>query len=292
LILYNQEAPMAQMAFISSPLDRKANHRSDKTWLEARLSDPKAKFLQMFGDGVRMQGDALVLTKPEAAHEFVFLGEDEKQVPWFAYAEKTEGQMQALRPLMMGQAVPGDTLSIVAQGRSLLHWHERHGHCANCGAKTQMADAGYRRHCAACATDHFPRTDPVVIMAVRHNGKLLLGRQKAWVPGMYSALAGFMEPGETMEQAVAREVKEEAGVEVGKVQYVATQPWPFPSSLMIGCVAEAQNSTIIVDEKELEAARWFDFADVALMLEHKHPSGLHASHPWAIAHAVIKAAIS
>ncbi len=283
---------MAQMAFIHSPLDRKANHRSDADWLAARQADENAKFIQMFGDGVRLTDGKLALTRPTAGTNCIFLGEDDKGQPWFAYKANTEGEMQALRPLMMAHIVPREKLSILAQARSILHWHEKHGFCANCGGKTEMADAGYRRHCAACKVDHFPRTDPVVIMAVRHKDKLLLGRQKAWTAGQYSAIAGFMEPGETMEQAVAREVLEETGISVGKVTYIATQPWPFPSSLMIGCVAEAASETIVVDEKELEAARWFDFADVRLMLEHKHPSGLHASHPWAIAHTVIKAAIS
>lgn len=282
---------MAKMAFISSPLDRKANHRSDVKWLEQRLNDPKTKFIQMFGDSLRMAGDAPIFAKPEAPQNFVFLGEDAKGEAWFAFSAEAEGEMQALRSLMMAQVVTREKLSIGAQARSLLHWHEKHGHCANCGAPTKMADAGYRRICAACKTDHFPRTDPVVIMAVRHNGKILLGRQKAWTAGQYSAIAGFMEPGETIEQAVAREVLEETGIKVGKVHYVASQPWPFPSSLMIGCVAEAENATIILDEKELEAARWFDFADVRLMLEHKHPNGFHASHPWAIAHSVIEAAL-
>ncbi|MEO9168572.1 MAG: NAD(+) diphosphatase [Aestuariivirga sp.] len=283
---------MAQMAFISSPLNRQANHRRDENWLAARKADPKAKFIQMFGDGVRMSGKKPNLARPVGQQTLIFLGEDHKARPWFAFSAPAEGELMGVRGLMMAYTVPRDTLSIIAQARSLLHWHERHDFCANCGSKTEMSDAGYRRHCATCKTDHFPRTDPVVIMAVRHGGKLLLGRQKAWVADQYSAIAGFMEPGETMEQAVAREVLEETGITVGKVHYIATQPWPFPSSLMIGCVAEAASSTIVLDEKELEAARWFDFADVRLMLEHKHPSGLHASHPWAIAHTVIKAAIS
>ena len=282
---------MAQMAFISSPLNRQANHRSDKSWLDARKADPKAKFIQMFGDGLRMAGDKPNLARPDDQQILIFLGEDDKSEPWFAFSKQIEGEMMGLRGLMMAHSVPRDTLSIIAQARSLLHWHERHGFCANCGSKTEMSDAGYRRHCATCKTDHFPRTDPVVIMAVRNGGKLLLGRQKAWIAGQYSAIAGFMEPGETMEQAVAREVLEETGVKIGKVHYIASQPWPFPSSLMIGCVAEAASELISLDDQELEAARWFDFADVRLMLEHKHPSGLHASHPWAIAHTVITAAI-
>ncbi len=283
---------MARMAFVSSPLDRKATLRSDPQVQEKLRASEKAKFIQMFGDGVRMAGDHPVLTRPAGEQEFIFLGEDGDAQPWFAFVGNTEGEMQSLRPLMMSHAVEPEKLSIMAQARSLLHWHERHGFCAVCGHKTEMSDAGYRRHCPSCMADHFPRTDPVVIMAVRHNGKLLLGRQKSWVPGMYSAIAGFMEPGETIEQAVAREVKEETGVAVSKVHYIATQPWPFPASLMIGCVAEAASEEISLDDHELEAARWFDFADVRLMLEHKHPEGIHASHPWAIAHTVITAAIS
>ena len=282
---------MGRMAFVSSPLDRMANHRTDATWLAQRVASENAKFIQMFGDGVRMAADEPVLTRPQSPHDFVFLGKDEKNAPWFAFSANAEGEMQALRPLMMSHTVPQEKLSIVAQARSLLHWHERHGFCAYCGHKTEMSDAGYRRHCPSCKTDHFPRTDPVVIMAVRHGDKILLGRQKAWAAGMYSAVAGFMEPGETLEQAVAREVKEETGIMVGKVTYVASQPWPFPSSLMVGCIAEATSDAISLDDQELEAARWFSFDDVRLMLAGKHPEGIHASHPWAIAHLVITAAL-
>ena len=282
---------MSKMAFVSSPLDRVAKHRSDDSWLSNQMASQNAKFIQMFGDGVRMAADKPVLTRPQGPHNFIFLGLDDNNTPWFAFSANTEGEMQALRPLMMSHTVAQEKLSIMAQARSLLHWHEKHGFCANCGQKTEMSDAGYRRHCPSCKTDHFPRTDPVVIMAVRCGDKILLGRQKAWAPGMYSAVAGFMEPGETLEQAVAREVKEETGITVGKVQYVASQPWPFPSSLMVGCVAEATSETISLDDKELEAARWFSFADVRLMLEGKHPEGIHASHPWAIAHYVISAAL-
>ena len=199
--------------------------------------------------------------------------------------------LESLRNVMLQGKIAADVLSIMAQGRSLTDWHARHGFCAQCGNKTEMSDAGYRRHCPACKADHFPRTDPVVIMAVRHEGKILLGRQKAWDPGMYSALAGFMEPGETFEQAVAREVFEESGVRLGKVSYVASQPWPFPSSLMMGAVAEAASTELNVDEAELETARWFSFAEIRQMLEHKHPEGLTASNPYAIAHHVIEAAL-
>jgi NAD+ diphosphatase len=280
------------MAFVNSPLDRNANLRANGPAVEARRSAPNARFLQLFGDGVRVENGALFTAREAPAENAIYLGEDGNGNPWFAASRNTEGQMQALRPLMVADTIAPEQLSILAQARSLVHWHEKHGFCSNCGHKTEMSDAGYRRHCPACKTDHFPRTDPVVIMAVTHGDRILLGRQKAWAPGMYSAIAGFMEPGETIEQAVAREVKEETGVATGAVRYVASQPWPFPSSLMIGCIAVARSEAISLDDQELEAARWFSKAEVRLMLDGKHPEGIHASHPWAIAHSVIGAAVS
>jgi NAD+ diphosphatase len=154
-----------------------------------------------------------------------------------------------------------------------------------------MADQGYRRHCDACGTDHFPRTDPVVIMAVKHDDRILLGRQASWPEGMLSALAGFVEPGETLEDAVRREVREEAGIVVGRVDYVTSQPWPFPSSLMIGCMCEAVTDEITVDTKELEMARWFSRDEVRLMINGTHPDGWRASNPYAIAYHLMLAAI-
>ena len=279
------------LAFVNSPLDRNANFRTDRDFLLRKLNAADAKFIQVFGDGVKLRDSQLVTVKPAAGADCVYLGDDPKGAPWFAYSRQDEAPMTALRPLMVGNILPREELSILAQARSLVHWHERHGFCANCGHQTEMQDAGYRRHCPSCKTDHFPRTDPVVIMAVCDGEKILLGRQRSWAPGMYSALAGFMEPGETMEQAVAREVREESGVVVDKVTYVASQPWPFPSSLMMGCIATAKKTEIILDEKELENARWFSREEVRLMLDQKHPEKLTASNPHAIAHHVITAAL-
>ena len=172
--------------------------------------------------------------------------------------QQAEEDLMDLRSLAVAGFLPQGELAILAQARSLLHWHERHGFCANCGAKTEMRDAGYRRHCGACTTDHFPRTDPVIIIAVRHGKRMLLGRQSAWPEGMYSTLAGFMEPGETIEEAARREVFEEAGISVGEIRFHSNQPWPFPSSLMIGLIGEALTDDIVIDPKELETARWFE----------------------------------
>jgi NADH pyrophosphatase NudC (nudix superfamily) len=282
---------MRRMAFSQSPLNRNANSRTDPNILAQKLAHPDRQVLKFSDDKVLMAG-----TEPDLAatsdNQAVYLGDDEKARPWFAVTVTQGTSLRPIRDLMRNGELPPPLLSIIAQGRSLTNWHARHGFCANCGAKTEMSDSGYRRHCPSCKADHFPRTDPVVIMAVRHGAKILLARQKAWEPGMFSAVAGFMEPGETIEQAVAREVFEETGIVVGKVTYVASQPWPFASSLMIGAIAEAKDTKITMDEVELEHARWFSFAEVRQMLAHKHPDGLTASHPYAIAHHVIEAAIT
>lgn len=284
---------MRRMAFTQSPLNRNANQRTNAEFIAQKFADPRRQLLKLADDKVLMAGDAPDLGVEEnlAASPTVYLGDDANAQPWFAMSIAPTDNLKPIRDIMRNGELPADLLSIIAQARSLTHWHARHGFCAVCGAKTEMSDAGYRRHCPSCKSDHFPRTDPVVIMAVRHGHKILLARQKAWEAGMYSAVAGFMEPGETLEQAVAREVFEETGLIVDKVTYVASQPWPFPSSLMIGAIAEAQDTTINVDEVELEHARWFSFDEVRQMLTRTHPDGLSASHPYAIAHHVIEAAL-
>ena len=151
---------------------------------------------------------------------------------------------------------------LFAAAMSLARWHARHRFCANCGQTTSIVRGGWSRACASCSAEHFPRVDPVVIMLVEHDGNLLLGRQPHYPSGRYSALAGFVEVGESIEAAVAREVKEEAGVDVREVRYIASQPWPFPSSLMIGCQAEAASADLTIDTAELEDARWFTREEV------------------------------
>jgi NAD+ diphosphatase len=171
----------------------------------------------------------------------------------------------------------------------MLHWHARHRFCANCGAPTAVVQGGWRRDCAACAAEHFPRTDPVVIMLATADDQCLLGRSRRFVPHMWSCLAGFVEPGETIEQAVRRETQEEAGITCGRVSYFASQPWPFPMSLMIGCHAEALDRDIAIDPNELEDARWFSRDEIAAMLMRRHPDGLTTPPPIAIAHHIIRA---
>jgi NAD+ diphosphatase len=282
---------MRPLAFIENPLDRCANQRGDAAWLAELRRSARARIIHIAGDKTRVAEGHVAGGQEEVPGETVFLGIDPQGVPWFAgRAEAGEG-FQDLRSIALEQRVPDHELGILAQARSLINWHERRTFCSNCGARNEMADAGYRRHCPNCKTDHFPRTDPVIIIVARSRGRILLGRQSSWQPGMYSALAGFMEPGETIEQAARREVYEESGIRLGAINYVTSQPWPFPSNLMIGLIGEADSDEISIDAKELEDARWFPEAEARLMLDRKHPDGLWATNPMAIAHLLVRTAL-
>ncbi|MGE3830709.1 MAG: NAD(+) diphosphatase [Parvibaculaceae bacterium] len=248
---------------------------------------------------IRLAGDKVVLrdggiaTEQLNGSEAILLGLNGDDTPLFATAaaEPLADDAIDLRSIAVQGLLPPSELGLLAQARSLLHWHERHGFCANCGARTEIADAGYRRHCNACSADHFPRTDPVVIIIVQSGDGMLLGRQKSWAPGMYSALAGFMEPGETIEDAARREVFEESGIRVGPISYIASQPWPFPSSLMIGLLGEALTQEIRIDTNELEDARWFPRDELVAMRDELHPRGLKFPPRMAIANRLIVTAI-
>ena len=200
---------------------------------------------------------------------------------------RDDAAVSELRGMAMQGVVPASELSAIAMAKSLVNWHQRHGYCANCGTRSAMKEGGWKRDCPNCKAEHFPRTDPVVIMLVTSGDKVLLGRQKHFLPGMYSCLAGFVEAAETIEDAVRREIFEESGVRCTDVNYYMTQPWPYPSSLMIGCTARALNEDIVVDRTELEDARWFDHAEAALMIRREHPDGLAGPHPFAIAHHLL-----
>lgn len=279
------------LAFVSSPLDRAHALRTKPEAVAALRQRADAKIFRVRGDAIEMRGDFPEDSPRGGGEADIFLGLANDGSPAFATQADAGAPLEGLRSLMLKGLVSPETLSLLAQARSLIHWHERHGFCANCGTKTLLADSGYRRTCPACAAEHFPRTDPVAIIAVRRPGHVLLGRQASWNQGMYSALAGFIEPGETIEQGARREVFEEAGIHVGDVRYVASQPWPFPSSLMIGLVGEAESTEITVDTSELEEARWFSTEEVRLMLARQHPGGLYATHPYAIAHQITLAAL-
>lgn len=265
--LFDSPYPVLKMGFTHNPLDRADHIRRDSAAIEALKSRPDARWL-LFVDlkpltiTIGQQMDLLWLPLEELPkiEDWVFLGLDESR-PRFA-ASIAVGESFPGRPSdsrMVGIQMMDPRGGLVAQARSLLAWHQRHKHCAVCGDAAHSVKGGYGRLCISegCKAEHFPRVDPVSIMLVVADDKCLLGRQPTFPPGFYSALAGFIEPGETIEEAVRREVYEEAGIQVGRVQYIASQPWPFPSSLMIGCFAEAISNDIKIDETELEDARWF-----------------------------------
>lgn len=177
---------------------------------------------------------------------------------------------------------------LAATAKALIHWHQSHGFCAACGARSEPSMAGWQRECPACGAHHFPRTDPVVIMLITRGNSLLLGRSPGWPEGMYSLLAGFVEPGETVEAAVRREVAEETAVRVGAVRYLASQPWPFPASLMLGCAGEALSRDITLDPAELEAAMWMTREEVALALAGENPL-VRTARPGSIARFLVEA---
>ncbi|MCV0382163.1 MAG: NAD(+) diphosphatase [Erythrobacter sp.] len=223
---------------------------------------------------------------PEGS-DLVFLGLDEGKACFAAVPESGDIAPRLANPALwqaMASLRPDD-LAIYGGARSLVDWHARHRFCAQCGGPTALAKGGWQRDCGNCGAQHFPRTDPVTIMLVEHDDRLLLGRGKGWPEGRFSALAGFVEPGESLEEAVAREVLEESGVIVGEVRYVASQPWPFPSQLMIGCHATATSDAITMDETELAEIGWFGRAEVAAALAGEGP--FTAPPAQAIAHHLL-----
>jgi NAD+ diphosphatase len=272
-------------AFSGQPLDRADVLRRDAdTIAELRRTGSLLKLDAL----VPEVGEQALMWEPigESSAELVFLGLRDGQPLFAAVPERgdpdpayTHRQTWAALALL----APGD-LALYGTARSVLDWHARHRFCARCGAPTELAKGGWQRDCTSCGAQHFPRVDPVAIMLVEHEGRLLLGRQARFPPGSYSALAGFVEPGETIEEAVAREVLEEAGVTVREVRYVASQPWPFPSQLMLGCHALADDAALTIDRDELEDARWFTRAEVAEALDRGRDStSFIAPPPQAIA---------
>lgn len=250
------------IAFTGSPLDRADAVRSDPARLAALLAT--GRMLVLDGIDPRVEDEALVWAPVDRSAELVLLGLDAGGIGHFASVAQAGSAAPAsfnLWSALSGMA--GEEIAVYGTARALVNWHARHRFCAQCGAPTTIAKGGWQRDCTACVAQHFPRTDPVVIMTVEHEGRLLLGRQPRFPAGRYSALAGFIEPGESIEEAVAREIREEAGVAVRDVRYVASQPWPFPSSLMIGAHAYADDPALSIDTTELEDARWFTRDEVA-----------------------------
>ena len=281
------------LAFGGSPLDRASARRADPAWLAAQRAQCLA--LPLWQDRVLMTGDKAVFLPWRADWEeclSVFLGLEGTQ-PLFA-VDLTGEQEPVFDGAAFAEMRPAAAIlsardcAIAGQAKAMIDWHHRHGFCANCGAATSAQDGGYRRHCAACGADHFPRTDPVVIMLPLLDDHCLLGRNARFAGGLHSAFAGFIEPGETVEDAVARELEEEAGLRIGAVRYHASQPWPFPSSLMIGCHVDALSRDFTVDGTEIAEARWMSRAEARARLAGELDDGIRMPSPIAIAHHLIK----
>ena len=289
------------ISFSGNPLNRASESRTDPAWIAARRAE--SLMIPVWRNQVFVRNAGAVFLKPGpweklAAPEAVcvFLGLDGAQ-PLFALdisaVENPRtgplaglGEFLEMRPAAF--LLPDRDTAILGQAKALIDWHQRHRFCPNCAAATQLRDGGYRRVCPACAAEHFPRTDPVVIMLPTHQDHCLVGRNTRFPPALYSAFAGFIEPGEMVEEAVARELREEVALKIGAVRYHASQPWPFPSSLMIGCYADALSRDFQIDGKEIEAARWMDRHEVRACLGGKIEDGIALPIPIAIAHHLIK----
>jgi NAD+ diphosphatase len=298
--------PSPRLGYTANPLERMSERRADAAYVGGLEADPEAAAYVVAGENIVLKRIAdrfdplfsLPAARAWGAEETVLLGVTEGHGrfgiginPAHAADLKARDDLfvSDLRSLAVQGLVSGDDLAALAEAKALLLWHARHRFCSVCGTASRAVEAGWRRDCPACGASHFPRTDPVVIMLAVDGERCLLGRQARFPPGMWSCLAGFVEPGETIEAAVRREIREEAGILCGPVSYVASQPWPFPMSLMIGCQTIALSHAIKVDTSELEDARWFDREQVTAMLLRRHPDGLAVPPPIAIAYHLIRA---
>jgi NAD+ diphosphatase len=320
---FKSSGQQAQFGFAVNPLDRVSERRDDELFLAGLRARPDARALLICRDtpiirkGAAGLDPLFPLSEGEAlgtARQSALLGVLPGGAPVFAIlledvavelrSDASDGFLDRrvmavpgrddltlidMRSIAVQGLLAPDLIGMFGQAKSLMHWHVRHGHCANCGAATRVAASGWRRECNVCKAQHFPRTDPVVIMLAVDGDNCLLGRQARFPKSMYSCLAGFLEPGETIEDAVRREIFEEAGIACGAVAYLASQPWPFPASLMIGCIAQAKTRDLHVDGIELEDARWFSRAEAQAMLEGRHPDKLMAPHRMAIANHILRA---
>lgn len=294
-------------------LDRLSGKRRDHAHLESLLVSPQARIIAFVGAKpvIRTNADRLVATLasfhrdtfpggPPTLADLLFLGVDTTtNYAVFVRAFQSGDALQIdpggtllapavdLRSLAMQGVLDTADLAMAATAAALINWHECAGYCGRCGQSTRSGDGGWRRHCSGCGHNQFPRTDPVVIMLVTAGERCVLARQSIFPEGMVSALAGFLEPGETIEAAVVREIEEEIGLRARDIRYLASQPWPFPHSLMIGCIAIADFAPLTVDPNELDSAQWFTRAEVRQLLVNEHPQGLWAPGPHAIARTLM-----
>src|ERR1700749_625423 len=300
----------SMIPFTGNPLNRASEKRTDAAGGAAKRRDPSSLILPMwrlqpFLIGANDQPVELGRFRPGLCESMaapdapcVFLGLEGERALFALDVSATNdpenggplagfGRFKEARGAAM--ALPMKDAAIMGQAKAMIDWHNRHGFCPNCGSRTQLVDAGYRRHCDVCTMDHFPRTDPVVIMLGIHGDACLVGRNKRFPGNFYSALAGFMEPGETIEEAVRRELMEEVNLKVAAARYVATPPWPVPSSLLIGCLAEAESRDFKPDGEEISDARWLTRDEAKHLLAGNALPDIAVPPAIAIAHHLIKA---
>jgi NAD+ diphosphatase len=298
--------PPPRLGYTASAIDRAAICRDDTAKLAQLAAHERAGVYVIGGELVVLKnsgdGHDPLFSATEAgalgsAQQTVFLGLS-SEAPRFGLGldpasveplkARKDLKITDLRSIAVQGLVGAEHLPPLAEAKAVLGWNARHRFCPNCGAPTEAVQGGWRRDCPSCKAQHFPRTDPVVIMLVIAGDRCVLGRSPRFAPTMWSCLAGFAEPGETIEEAVRREVLEEVGIACGRVAYFASQPWPFPSSLMIGCHAQALSENIVIDRSEIEDARWFGRDELALMLARRHAAGLTTPPEVAIAHHIIR----
>jgi len=271
--------------FFAGPgLDRADAARAEPERIAEFARSPLAREL-VWRDGLPALDADGSLQWCEVSDSSLFLGLN-GDAPCFCGCQRDIAGGPAAFSLLAGLGIADAPL--FAAALSLARWHSRHGFCATCGHENEIVRGGWSRKCPACSAEHYPRVDPVVIMLAEHDGRLLLGRQYHYPPKRYSALAGFVEVGETIEDAVARELKEEAGIDVADVTYVASQPWPFPSSLMVGCTSRALSDELTIDFGELEDARWFSRRDVAAAIQGREDAPFLPPPPHAIARTLLE----
>ncbi len=288
---------ISKLAFAGGTLNRLSETRTETSVAEA-LAHQNAKFIAFSGAKplLRFADDQAKCWHNHSGllqlnlSKTILLGTDETNAPWLAApsmldADNLPDGIKAidLRSIVAQGLIAGAELGNLAYGAALNSWHTNNSFCAKCGSPSSIVSGGAKRFCDHCKTEHFPRTDPVAIMMVTHGDTCLLGRSPHFPAGMYSCLAGFIEAGETIEDAVRRETFEESGIRLGAVNYIASQPWPMPHSLMIGCFAEALSAEISFDHAELEDCRWFDRQELKTMVDGTHPDGLTSPLKGAIA---------
>ncbi|MEM7662626.1 MAG: NAD(+) diphosphatase [Pseudomonadota bacterium] len=295
---------MTDIPLAANPVDRAAHHRTDDAWLEDAFQRSDVLVLIFQRGEPLMQDEAGPVWLGAQAGSLqnismrIFLGVDTAGTPIFAIDMDRNFKLDA-SPIagLGGFEEPRSAFlrmspleaNLASTARSIFEWNRTHTFCAKCGGQTVVAEAGWKRVCPDCGAEHFPRTDPVAIMLAVKDGKCLLGRQAAWPKGFYSCLAGFVEPGETPEQAGARELFEEAGIrsDPSTAEYLFSQPWPFPSSLMVGLILHAENEDVTIDEKEIEDAKWFSKDEARQIIFGEHPDH-YAPPELAVAHHILK----